>query len=316
MIRRFTRVLLLAQVAFAFGIYLLLRGTGHIDRAWLAAALACALVLLLRLLITTNSFVMASYFASATPTAHTLNLRQSCWLLIDEFMATMLVSSWSMPFRAFTGGPTGAVAVHAGLPVLLVHGYACNSGYWTRMRRALLAAGVAHRAIDLEPMNASIDTYAPQLAAAIEQLCRETGKEQVIIVAHSMGGLAARAYVRAYGAARMAAAITLGTPHHGSGLTQFAPGLSCRQMAWTGRRNVGRPSRWLIELAAQEDAALRARFVSIYSHQDNIVSPQTSSHFADANNIEFHGIGHVRLGRDPRVIARVMAEVRKIYDAP
>ena len=312
MIARFTRLLLLAQIALAFGLYLLLRGPGQIASTSLAVILACAIVALLRLLITANNFLLASYFGSATPIAHKLNLRQSCWLLIDEFLASMLVSSWSMPFRGFAASRCDTVTQHDGLPVLLVHGYACNSGYWTRMRRSLLNAGIEHRAIDLEPMNTSIDAYAPQLAAAIGQLCQETGKHQVIIVAHSMGGLAARAYVRAHGSARMAAAITLGTPHHGSGLTQFAPGLNCRQMGWTGRRNVGQPSSWLIELAAQEDADLRARFVSIYSHQDNIVSPQTSSHFADAKNIEYHGIGHVRLGRDPRVIARVVDEVRRI----
>ncbi len=313
MIARFTRLLLLAQAAFAFGLTLLLQSAGLIDRAWLATALACGIVVLLRLLITANNFLLACYFGSATPPAHRLNLRQTCWLLIDEFLASLLVSSWSMPFRGFAA--SRASASHTGLPVLLVHGYACNSGYWTGMRRALLAAGVEHRAIDLEPMNASIDTYAAQLATAIEQLCHDTGKQQVIIVAHSMGGLATRAYVRAQGAARMAAAITLGTPHHGSGLSQFAPGLNCRQMGWIGRRNVGQPSHWLLDLAAQEDSALRARFVSIYSHQDNIVSPQTSSHFDDAKNIEVHGIGHVKLGRDARIIALVMDEVRRISNA-
>lgn len=312
MIARIARFLLLVQAGFALGFFLLLRGTGMIDSSWLAALAACALVVLLRLSITVNNFILASYFGSVTPAAHRLKPLQACRLFFSEFGATMLTSSWSMPFRGCAHEPAAPLADRSALPVLLVHGYACNSGYWTTMRRALREAGIAHRAIDLEPVNASIDIYTAQLQSAVEALCRETGHLRIIIVGHSMGGLATRAYLRDHGTTRVAAAITLGTPHHGSGLAQFAPGPSCQQMRWNGWRNRGRPSAWLQALAACEDAALRARFVSIYSHHDNIVAPQTSSHFADAKNIAFHGIGHVALGRDRRIIACVIAEVRQI----
>jgi triacylglycerol lipase len=315
MIARFTRLLLLVQAGFAYGLYLLLRSAGGIDNAYLAAGLTIAVIVLLRLVITINNFILAQYYGSVTPAPHRLNRIQACRLLMAEFGATMLTSSWSMPFRAFAQTPAAIMVSEQSLPVLLVHGYACNSGYWTRMRDALLDNGIAHHAVDLEPMNASIDAYAPQLNAAIEKLCRETGHTHVIIVAHSMGGLATRAYLRVHGSTRLAAAITLGTPHHGSGLAKFAPGLNCRQMRWHGHCSEGKPSTWLLALAAQEDAALRSRFISIYSHQDNIVSPQTSSHFADARNIAFHGIGHVALGRDRRIIAQVMTEVRRISAA-
>jgi hypothetical protein len=64
-------------------------------------------------------------------------------------------------------------------------------------------------------------------------------------------------------------------------------------------------------LAASEDAQTRALFVSIYSHQDNIVAPQTSSHLPGATNIELHGIGHVALALDAKVQSLVVAEIRK-----
>ena len=315
MIARITRLLLVAQIVFAYGLYRLLLANEIIGNAWLAAGLALAIIVLLRLLITASNFAASRYYGSATPPLHRLIPWQACRLFFNEFAASMTVSSWSMPFCAFAHCAASAAPVTAFLPVLLVHGYACNSGYWSRMHVALRAAGVAHRAIDLEPMNVSIDAYGAQLAGAIEALCRETGQDRVIIVAHSMGGLATRAYLRAHGAAKVAAAITLGTPHHGSALAKFAPGLNCREMRWTGKGNQGQASSWLTALEQQETAALRARFVSIYSHHDNIVAPQTSSHFADAKNIAFHGIGHVALARHPRIIAQVMEEVRRISGA-
>jgi hypothetical protein len=80
-------------------------------------------------------------------------------------------------------------------------------------------------------------------------------------------------------------------------------------MLWTGSAENGRCSDWLEGLAQDEDLALRPLFVSIFSHQDNIVSPQMSSHLPGARNIEFNGIGHVALGLHPRIQQEVMAAI-------
>jgi len=72
----------------------------------------------------------------------------------------------------------------------------------------------------------------------------------------------------------------------------------------------GAPSLWLRKLDSGENATTRARIVSIYSHHDNIVAPQTSSHLDGARNIEYQGIGHVALALHPLIHARVLAEIR------
>jgi hypothetical protein len=80
-------------------------------------------------------------------------------------------------------------------------------------------------------------------------------------------------------------------------------------MHWIGNARNGRPSDWLSELAKTEGQAVRARFVSLYSHHDNIVAPQTSAHLPGATNIEFHGIGHVNLASNPQIQACVLEQI-------
>ena len=311
MIKRITRILLLLQAGIAWALFLALRRFGYIENPWLAAALACTIVISVRMLIVANNFVLARRFCTPAPPGCGLSFLQACRLFGNEFIASMVSSSWTLAFRTFADRP--APQAH-GLPVLLVHGYGCNSGYWHSMSRQLLKSGISHRGLDMEPIGASIDVYAPQIEDAITQLCRDSRSDRVIIVAHSMGGLAARAFFRAYGAQRVAALITLGTPHSGSGLANFAPGENSRQMCWHGGADEGKPSRWLAALAAQEGPLLRARFVSIYSHHDNIVSPQSSAHLEYARNIAFSGIGHVSLACHPAVQAQVIDEIRRISE--
>jgi hypothetical protein len=66
----------------------------------------------------------------------------------------------------------------------------------------------------------------------------------------------------------------------------------------------------LRRLEASENEDSYKILVSIYSHHDNIISPQTSSRVPGATNVEFFGIGHVALGLSPAVQSRVIAEIR------
>ena len=306
MISRITRILLALQLLIVIAIVALVVYTWQADKLLPALLLGVGLVVLVRVLITANNFFITWRYRSETPDALRIGWRDAGRLFLQEFRASMLSSSWTMAFHRFAKRP----AEHpVGLPVLLIHGYGCNSGYWHPMSKALATARITHYAVDLEPVLLDIDGYVPLIHDALEKLCIETGHYEVIIVAHSMGGLATRAYLRDHGCARIAKVITLGTPHQGTGLANFGAGPNSRQMRWTGDARTGTPSEWLRALAATEDDAVRALFVSIYSHHDNIVSPQTSSHLAGAINIEFHGIGHVALGFHPAIQKCVIEQV-------
>jgi triacylglycerol esterase/lipase EstA (alpha/beta hydrolase family) len=299
--RRLWRVLLLVQLGAAVLIGWSAAVFAHMP-AWQAALLGAGSVALVRLLINMNNFAMAACFASATPSAFRLSAKARLRLLAEEFRASMLVTSWLIP-RA--GAATRIYPDSPYPPVLLLHGYGCNSGYWAHLMPLLDAARISHASVDLEPVAGDIDGYVPLVERKVEALCAATGSAKVAIVAHSMGGLVARAWMRAHGTQALARLITLGTPHHGTALARFGLGRNAFQM---------RPgSAWLRELASSEDAdgkgAARALVTSLYTHHDNIVSPQESSRLEGARNLEFGGVGHVALGSNPRVLAAVMQEL-------
>jgi len=302
--RRLSRTLLLVQLGAALAI-----GWAASARygmaAWQAVLLGIGCVVLVRLLINMNNFAMAAHFASATPEAFRLGPGARLRLLAEEYLASMLVTSWLIP-RA--SAATRIYPDSRQPPVLLLHGYGCNSGYWAHLAPLLDAARISHASVDLEPVAGDIDGYVPLVERAVERLCAAAGADQVAIVAHSMGGLVARAWMRAHGTGRVARLITLGTPHHGTALARFGLGENAFQM---------RPgSAWLRALAASEDGAARALVTSLYTHHDNIVAPRESSRLEGARNLEFGGVGHVALGSNPRVLKAVMEELAALASRP
>jgi triacylglycerol esterase/lipase EstA (alpha/beta hydrolase family) len=269
---------------------------------WAALLAGAGVVALVRLVINMNNFVMAGWAASATPPAYRIGPGARLRMLAEEFCASMLVTSWHVP----RGRPHMTVYRDSDrVPVLLVHGYGCNSGYWAHLVPLLDRERISHASIDLEPVAGSIDGYAPLIEARVRELCAATGAARIAIVAHSMGGLAARAWVRAYGSARVARLVTLGTPHHGTALARFGLGANAVQMR--------RDGAWLRDLAAAEGPDVRARIVSLYTHHDNIVAPQDSSVLPGARNVAFGGVGHVALGSNPRVLAEVLRALRELH---
>jgi predicted alpha/beta hydrolase family esterase len=214
------------------------------------------------------------------------------------FLFSMPLERWLMP-RDVAPRRSGAT------PVLLIHGYVNNAGAMWRLWKALVDKGFGVSTINLEPVYAGIDAYAGLIAARIAAIRAATGAAEVTLVCHSMGGLAARAYLRS--CARQctppgtAKVITLGSPHHGTALARFEISTNGKQMH--------RHSAWLAQLAADEGGAWPCPLVSVYSMDDNIVAPQLSAHLEGARNIAVEGIGHISLPLARRVIAIVLAEL-------
>lgn len=223
------------------------------------------------------------------------------WL--GETLTAPQVFGWRQPFRSHAEpdylpantsqpGPCG---------VVLIHGFFCNRGLWAPWLAALRLRGHPFVAVNLEPIFGSIDSYVPLIEQAVLQVTQATGRAPVL-VCHSMGGLAARAWLRAHqSSARVAHVITIGTPHHGTWLGRFSHAANGRQM------RLG--SRWLQTLAAQEPVELSARFTCWYSNCDNIVFPASKATLDGADNQWVSGSAHVQLAFNEQVMRASLAKI-------
>jgi len=181
-------------------------------------------------------------------------------------------------------------------PVILVHGYAQHTANFLWLMRRLRRDGWLHLySVRHTAIGGDIERSAPRLGQAIDRIRRESGAPVVDVVAHSMGGLVARACLRARGrSSGIGRLITLGTPHQGT--------LALR---WLGRdRMVAqmRPgSPVLCRLTAEDAVPSLAECISIYSADDALVVPASAGYYPGALNIEVRGLGHMSLLFSSRV---------------
>lgn len=240
-----------------------------------------------------------------TPRSHRrLNARQAlrvCFTEAPAFARTkfaMSVESW----RSLSDDPTPEIAGQAARPVLLVHGVLCNRAVWGALRCRLRAAGFGPiRAINLEPPAADIETCADQMVREASALRGQAGGRRVEVVAHSMGGLVARAALRRGASDSIGQLITVATPHHGSVLVRFVPG--------PAREQFQPQSPWLQALNSPENA-LPAGITSIYSEDDNLVAPARSAVLIGAQCLALRGIGHFGMLRSPQALDAVIATLQ------
>ncbi|MCC6142217.1 MAG: alpha/beta fold hydrolase [Candidatus Hydrogenedentes bacterium] len=272
-----------------------------------AVVLIIALAILgLRLVIVAFMFAVAWRYRSPWP--DTLPRVKGAWwrLFLREYLILIALYSGYMLFerllrtrlsdRPHTQGP---------LPVIFVHGFFCNSGYWWSLIRFLRARDHHNLfTLNLDPVHGSIDQFAGQLAARVDEILEATGQDKVILVGHSMGGLVARAYCRRFGGTmRVRGIITLGSPHSGTVHARFSRARGAMDM------RVG--SQWLLDLSGIEamSEAVVIPVTSIYTVHDNIVSPQASAVLVNARNIALAGMGHLSLAWDRTVQELVAREL-------
>jgi triacylglycerol lipase len=99
-------------------------------------------------------------------------------------------------------------------PVIVVHGWTGNAAGMAVMRDAFAAAGYPAYAIDLPGQNNK--TNAEKIAELVASVRAQTGAAKVHLVAHSMGGLSARYYIKNLrGVDTVRTYVSMGTSHYG-----------------------------------------------------------------------------------------------------
>lgn len=190
---------------------------------------------------------------------------------------------------------------HAG--AVFIHGFICNRGIWHPWHTLMIRQRRAYAAVNLEPVLGSIENYVAVIDRAVNTVLDATGQPP-ILVCHSMGGLAARAWLRAQPAnrQRIQQIITIGTPHHGTALAKFAFSTNGRQMRVGGA--------WLNQLQRDETPDVAKLFTCFYSNCDEIVFPASTATLAGADNRLIVGAPHLGLAFHPDVMAATLGLLR------
>lgn len=232
------------------------------------------------------------------PRATRAELLRAWW---TEVRVAPRVFAWWQPFRWREWPDTVDSATPGRRAVVLVHGFICNRAFWTPWLPELRRRGIPYATVNLEPVFGSIDDYVPLLEQAVARATQATGLPP-LVVAHSMGGLVVRAWLRAAGpaaTARVHHVVTLGSPHRGTWLGRLSQRENGRQMSDAGT--------WLPELAATESPEHHRRFTCWYSNCDNIVFPVSTATLPGADNRLLRGVPHVALAYHPTVMAESLA---------
>jgi pimeloyl-ACP methyl ester carboxylesterase len=206
------------------------------------------------------------------------------WL--GEWVVSTRTFGWRLPWRGAAIPDHLPASARGRRGVVLVHGFLCNRALWNPWLARLRALDRAFVAVDLQPVFGEIDGYAEIVERAVARVEAATGLAP-IVVAHSMGGLVVRAWLRAGKGrhARVAHVLTIGTPHRGTWLARMALSPNARQM------QVG--SAWMDGLVAGADEA--ALFTCWWSECDQIVFPPPTAVLPGSASRRLPGVAHVEL---------------------
>jgi triacylglycerol lipase len=156
--------------------------------------------------------------------------------------------------------------------VLLVPGWFDTARDLAALRIRLLAAGWPSdrvETITFDDPTGSNRVHAEELGRAVDVLLAATGADQVDIVAHSMGGLAARWYLRGSPDAKVRRVVFIASPHRGT--------LSAH-LAWGGGRDEMMPeSAFLDTLNAAPAVPDGVRALTIRTPVDTHIVPGESA---------------------------------------
>jgi pimeloyl-ACP methyl ester carboxylesterase len=295
MLAQLQRFITLALIAAAFGWLLWFRGS--------SPALAVTGFLLIALGYTgflALEFLLLRYINKADPAPQPTWKELLCaWL--GETLTAPRVFCWRQPFRsnAIPDQVIPAETARGRRGVVFVHGFFCNRGLWTPWLKRVQGSGRAFIAVNLEPLFGSIDDYAPQIDDAVVRVTEATGLAPLLIC-HSMGGLAARAWLKRMKAeARVHHVVTIGTPHRGTWLARFGHGHNGRQMRLL--------SDWQAQLDHEMPAHRHTLFTCWYSNCDNIVFPASTATLPGADNRLVRGAAHVQMAFLPVIMNATLA---------
>lgn len=220
-------------------------------------------------------------------------------LILGPILALALVLGASI-----TGGNSGSSSSDAEAavinPVVLVHGWNGSASSMATLKSRFEANG--RQAFSLTLPGQNNITNAQTLATFINNVKAQTGASQVDLVAHSMGGLSTRYYIKNLGgAANVAQYVSLGSPHYGLTLACF--------LTTNGGGQMCPFSSFLRSLNSGDDTPGSLLYTTIYSTSDGLVPTSSSRLDGGACFKQISGVSHTNLTQDAAVFALVLSGV-------
>ncbi len=238
--------------------------------------------------------------------------------LVVGVLALVVVAALSLA-AAVLLRPSGEAAEPAAQeipgPVLLVPGYGGRTDALQPLAERLRAEGRDATVVAL-PGNGTGDLResAAALDREVTAALDRTGAESVDVVGYSAGGLIARLWVTDGGADTARRVLTLGSPHHGTQLADFA-GEVAPQRCPVGCQQMATDSDLLAQLNADDETPVGPTWVSIWTTQDETISPPDSSRLDGAVNLPVQSVcadvqvTHGQLPRYPVVQEMVVLQL-------
>jgi triacylglycerol lipase len=205
---------------------------------------------------------------------------------------------------------TGAALAPAAMakePILFVHGWSESASAWNTMIANFEKDGYAKSelsAYSYNTSNSNKTTAENEVKSRVEALKKATGATKVDIVAHSMGSLNTRWYIKfvAGGEANVDDWVSLGGPNHGTEFANFCFSTACTEM------RVG--SKFLAELNAGDETPGAVNYGTWWSPCDEIINPDSSVALSGATNTKTACLSHAALRTDATVYAQVREFVK------
>jgi triacylglycerol lipase len=203
------------------------------------------------------------------------------------------------------GAKEEASASHVN-PILFVHGYTSNASAWDTMKARFLADGWESNYLYAYTFSSTVSnaTVAQDIANKVSQIRAATGAAKVDVIAHSMGSLSSRYYIKNLGGTSTVDDwVSLGGPNHGTtwayGCFFFSP---CNQMI--------PGSSFLNALNSGDETPGAVHYGTWWSPCDELINPDTSTILSGATNSQTSCMSHSSLRTDFTVYQQVREFVR------
>jgi len=232
--------------------------------------------------------------------------------LLAALCATQAAAAVVAPIRAQVSAPAAQVPVQSAppdagpfVPVLMVPGWFKTGAAFAGLRARMLNAGWPEdhvAAITFAERTGSNREHAREMAAAVDDLLARTGAARVDIIAHSMGGLATRLYLRDH-PGKVRRVVFLATPHRGTYAAYLAFG--------RGRAEMLPGSAFLDSLNAAPPVPPGVEAMTVRTLVDAHIIPGVSATLPGVRDVVVCCPAHQAISRNLDVFRAVVAFLRE-----